>query len=105
MGSYKFYNDIKEEQQLEEQRNIIQSFFKFDNPNYSGPINLETEEFITRGIVKNGLPHGLIIIHFKKNENKLHSFFHEGIPYGEWVLYDKGDNVISKKKMIRKELM
>lgn len=99
---YKFYSDIKDEMETNQQLDSIRSFFSFDDT-INGVINIDTEDYNTKGIVIEGKPHGLIIITFKANKNKLHAFFSYGLPQGEWVLYDKFNKKI-KSKRIRKEL-
>lgn len=95
---YKFYSDIKEEQEDEFKFNQIRNLFKFSNE-YSGPINIDSEKYITHGVILNGYPHGLIIIEFKESKNKLHAFFHNGLPQGEWILYNKENKIIKTKKV------
>lgn len=98
--SYRFYNDIKDELEEEIKLNSIRNLFKFSDC-YNGPININNEEFITHGVIVNGYPHGLIIIEFKESKNKLHAFFHNGLPQGEWILYNKENKILKKKKVMK----
>lgn len=95
---YKFYSDIKEEQEEECKYQIIRNLFRFSK-NYSGPININSKNYITHGVIVNGYPHGLIIIKFKETKNKLHAFFHNGLPQGEWILYDNKNKILKTKKV------
>lgn len=92
---YRFYQDIKEEEQEIE---FMKEYFRFGEVTKNGPFNIETEKYKTSGICLNGLPVGLVIIRFKQTRDILTcSFNNEGIPNGEWILYDKIGRIKKKK--------
>lgn len=101
---YKFFSDVKDEIKDNERLDAIRNIFQYDK-DYSGPINTDNGKFESHGIIVNGYPHGLMIIKFKENKCTLHSFFHYGLPQGEWTLYDSNNRVIERKFMGIKELI
>lgn len=93
---YRFYSDIKEEEQ--ENEDMI-NYFKLDIDScFTGPKTIETLTHITRAIFKDGSPIGLVVIKNKINNRTLHAFFSkDGKPNGTWILYDKRFNIIKKR--------
>lgn len=83
---YKLPEDIKEEHNDIKK---LTEYFKLKD-NYTGPYKSENELYKLKGIFKNGLPQGLIIVENKITKTELHSNFNSnGLPYGDWILYKK----------------
>ena len=93
---YRFYQDIKEEEQETE---ALREMFRVGDSNKFGPFKIDTDKYHTVGFCRNGLPCGLVIVFDKHTQTKMYcSFSDEGLPNGEWKLYNNRGNLIKSKK-------